>query len=117
MSLYNDLLTNIRNNLLARNPCVCVATAFITGIVWNSFQPTDASQGACVVALMVGAGMCIALAQVLKRYQVAFLFLWFCLAGYVNATLHSQRYATVPAGEVVYAKIISRSEEKPKTYK
>ncbi len=117
MSLYNDLLTNIRNNLLARNPCVCVATAFITGIVWNSFQPTDASQGACVVALMVGAGMCIALAQVLKRYHLAFLFLWFCFAGYENAALHAQRYVTLPTGEVYYAKIISNLEEKPKTYK
>src|SRR5574344_3171763 len=116
MSLYNDLLTNIRNNLLARNPCVCVATAFITGIVWNSFQPTDASQGACVVALMVEAGMCIALAHVMKRYQLAFLFLWFCFAGYVNAALHTLHFAAVPAGEGVYAKIISNLEEKPKTY-
>lgn len=117
MSLYNDLLTNIRNNLLARNPCVCVATAFIIGIVLNSFLPTNASQGACVVALVVGTIMCIALAYVLKRCRLAFSFLWFCLAGYVNASLHTQHYARVPDGEMVCAKIMSNLEEKSKTYK
>ncbi|MBR5432949.1 MAG: ComEC/Rec2 family competence protein [Bacteroidales bacterium] len=117
MTFFKAALSDIRQRILARNPCVCVTTAFILGILFHRFAPCTASSLVWMATLVISACVCIASAQVFKKIHIHVLVFYFCIAGYVCSALHQQRYTLIPQSDIVVGKIISNNEEKAKTYK
>ncbi|MBP5584563.1 MAG: hypothetical protein J6X43_11575, partial [Bacteroidales bacterium] len=96
MTFFKAAVSDIRNSLLARNPCVCVTTAFIFGIIIHSLVPFATSILIWTLTLVVSAFVCIALSNVCKRLHIHFLLCYFSIAGYVCSALHQQQYALIP---------------------
>lgn len=117
MTFLKAATSDIQKSILARNPCVCVTTALIIGIVTFRSYPINLSNDFLIAALCVCSLLSIALAHFLKNLHIEILILWFCVVGYVNSALHKQHYSISPENEIVVGKIISNCEEKPKTYK
>lgn len=117
MTYFKAAVSDMRNSLLTRNPCVCVTTAFIFGIILHRFSPSSTSNMVWTVTLVASAFVCIALANVCKKLHIHVLLCYFCIAGYVCSALHQQQYALIPQSDVVVGKIISNNEVKAKTYK
>ena len=117
MTFFKAAVSDIRNAMLARNPCVCVTTAFIFGITIHRFVPFITSIHIWTIILVASAFVCIALANVCKKLHIHLLLCYFCIAGYVCSALHQQQYAIIPQSDIVVGKIISNNEEKAKTYK
>ena len=117
MTFLKAAVSDIRSALLARNPCVCVTTAFIFGIIVYRFTPCSVSQVFLTAMLAAAAFVCIAVAHICKTLHIHVLLCYFCISGYVCSALHQQRYAIIPEPDIVVGKIISSSDEKAKTYK
>ena len=117
MTFFKAAVSDIRNSLLARNPCVCVTTAFVLGIILYRIVPYSTSIQIWTITLVVSAFVCIALSNVCKRLHIHVLLCYFSIAGYVCSALHQQQYALIPESDIVVGRIISNNEEKSKTYK
>ena len=117
MTFIKAAASDIRNSILEKNPCVCVTTAFILGIITYRFAPLATIDFMWLLCLLCSAIGCILIASRYKRIHILILLLYFCIAGYICSALHKQHYAAIPEKDFVIGRIISNSEEKPKTYK
>ena len=117
MTFLQAAVSDIRHSILTRNPCVCVATAFIIGIITFRLFPTESPNALFVGLLCCYAIFAIIVSKWLKSIAIAMLFSWFAFAGYCTTALHAQKYYELPEGEYVTAKVTASPQEKPKSYK
>ncbi len=117
MTFYKAAVTNIQKSLLAQNPCVCVTTALIAGIIVFRYFPNELGEATLVALLGLSTLLCILLAKAVKSAHICFLLLGFVIAGYINSSLHKTHYCERATQSWIEGKIISSPEEKAKTYK
>lgn len=117
MTFYKAAVTNIQKSLLAQNPCVCVTTALIAGIIAFRYFPNELEETTLVALLGLSTLLCILLAKTVKSAHICVLLLGFVVAGYINSSLHESHHCERPTQIWIEGKIISSPEEKPKTYK
>lgn len=118
MTFYKAAFDDIGKFLFAKNPCVCITTAFITGIIIHRFYPITAWTSHNLLYLLGMYSLAaIIIPNVLKKTCLPLLFLWFIFAGYCTATFHERAHNAIPSETILTAKITSNLEEKVKTYK
>lgn len=117
MTFFQELATNFKRNLLAKNPCVCIAAMYILGILLYKIVRIEGSITYFFLILFVSASTCIALSHIYKSNHLLFLFSWFIFAGYCFSALHEQQYSSIITSDWVEGKIIENLEEKPKSFK
>lgn len=117
MTFFQKFATDFTRNLLAKNPCVCIAAMYILGVILYREIQIEGTAPYFFLIVIISACTCIALSHLYKSKQLLFLFSWFIFAGYCFSALHELQYSRVITKEFVDGKIIENLEEKPKSFK
>lgn len=117
MTFYQEFATNFKRDLLAKNPCVCIAAMYIFGVILYRMFPIEGTATYFFLILLVSACTSITLSQLYKKQHLLFLFSWFIFAGFCFSAIHELRFTPTINSECVEGKIIENLEEKPKSFK
>lgn len=117
MTIPTSLCSDLRNSLLAKNPCVCIAALYIAGCLISHFTDVTFHDSYILSGLFVMAVCCILLAHILPHGKIFVLLSWFACAGFASTELHQSRFGIAPTVKHLYGRVISNPEDKPKSYK